>query len=144
MKYLRPMNTLDLLQDDFDDFFKPEFRPHHPMMPENAMRTDIKEDGENLVLDIEVPGYKKEDINIEYDEGYLTVTAKNVQEKETKEDKKEKFIRKERFTGCISRKFYIGEINEKDISAKYENGVLVLSFPKESKKIETKKTITIA
>ena len=106
------------------------------------MKTDVKEKDGNYIIEIDVPGYNKEDIQIELENGYLTVTAKA----NTKVDEeKEGYIYKERFVGECSRSFYTGEdVKEEDIKASFKNGTLTLTFPKEDKKqIEGKKLIQI-
>ena len=138
MRYLKPTCNTNFFDNDFEDFFK-------PMLPkEFNMHTDIKETKDSYILEMNVPGFKKEDIDIDYEKGYLTVTAKKEEKETEKKEDEHKYIRRERYTGYTSRKFYIGDIDEKDIVAKLEDGVLTLSFPKESKKEETKKKITIA
>ena len=130
--------NLDLFDTFFDDpFFEGERRKHH-----DIMKTDIKEKDGKYILEIDVPGYNKEDIQIELENGYLTVTAKantNVDEE------KDGYIYKERFVGECSRTFYAGEnIKEEDIKASFKNGTLVLTFPKEeTKELEGKKLIQI-
>ncbi len=108
------------------------------------MQTDVKDKDETYELGIELPGYKKEDITAELKDGYLTVNAEHTESKEEKENGK--YIRKERYTGHCSRSFYVGEgLKEDDIKAKFEDGVLTLEFPKETKKPaeEEKKLISI-
>ena len=95
-------------------------------------------------MNIALPGYKKEDISLDLSDGYLTVSANTNQDKEEK-DKNGKVIRCERYTGSCSRKFYVGEgYKEEDFTAKFENGELMITFPKtEPEKIEEKKPIMI-
>ena len=122
---LMPRRDFDLFGDDFfrDDFFKSE--------KNNLMKTDIKETENSYILDIDLPGYKKEDIKVDITDGYLTINAKTSQEKEEKE--KGKFVRRERFSGECSRSFYVGEdIKEDEIKAKFKNGILTLEVPKVS------------
>lgn len=107
------------------------------------MKTDIKEDGDNYELSIELPGYKKENVNAELKDGYLVVSATVDDTKDEKND--EGFIRKERYYGSMTRSFYVGkDIKEDDVKAKFENGVLVLDVPKEvNHPVEEKKFIAI-
>ena len=100
------------------------------------MKTDIIENGNGYVLDMELPGYAKDDIKAELKDGYLTVTAKKTSEKsEGSEDSK--FIRRERFEGTSKRSFYVGEyLNEDDIKAEYKDGVLKLEIPKEPEPVK--------
>lgn len=131
---LMPRRDFDLFGDDFfrDDFFKGE--------KNNLMKTDIKETEDNYILDIDLPGYKKEDIKVDITDGYLTINAKTSSDKEEKE--KGKFVRRERFTGECSRSFYVGEdIKEDEIKASFKNGILNLEVPKvkpEEKKSDKK------
>jgi len=90
------------------------------------MKTDIREYQNKYIMEIDMPGLKKEDITINYENGYLTIKAeKNI------ELKPEVYVRRERFYGEVKRSFYIGEKKETDIKASYENGILIISFPKE-------------
>ncbi len=101
-----------------------------------VMKTDINEKDGNYIFNMELPGYKKEDIKVDLKDGYLTVSA---QKEETDEEKDEKgnCVHKERFTGTCSRSFYVGEaLKQEDIKAAYKDGVLTLTFPKEPEKIE--------
>ena len=110
----------------------------------NLMKTDIKETDSGFELEMDLPGFKKDEIGIELENGYLTVSAAKGLDKD-EEDKKGKYIRKERYAGAMQRSFYVGEnLTQEDIKAKYENGILRLSVPKkEAKPVETKKTIAI-
>lgn len=112
--------------------------------PANFMKTDIKEEENDYLMDIDVPGFNKENLEIELNDGYLNVKASRNEEKEEK-DENSKVLRKERISGVMQRSYYVGEdISEDDIKAKYENGVLSLTIPK--KKLEEKehKRIQIA
>ena len=135
----------------FDDFFDFPFYDdtkaekklygHHAA---NLMKTDIQEHDDGYTLEMDLPGFKKDEIGIELENGYLTVSAAKGLDKD-EEDKKGKYIRKERYAGAMQRSFYVGEyVTQEDIKAKYENGILRLSVPKkEAKPVETKKTIAI-
>ena len=119
---LMPRRDFDLFGDDFfrDDFFKEK---------NNLMKTDIKETEDSYILDIDLPGYNKEDIKVDITEGYLTINAKTSHTSEDKE--KGKFVRRERFIGEASRSFYVGEdIKEDEIKASFKNGILNLEVPK--------------
>jgi HSP20 family molecular chaperone IbpA len=109
----------------------------------NEMKTDVKEHEDRYEVDIDLPGFKKEEIQLNLENGYLTVTAAKGLEKE--EEKKGKLIRQERWAGTLQRSFYVGEaLEETDIAARFENGVLSLQIPKkEEKKLPEKKTILI-
>ncbi|MBQ3424362.1 MAG: Hsp20/alpha crystallin family protein [Clostridia bacterium] len=134
----------------FDEFFGDWDRQMRHMdrqlYGENAareMKTDVREHDDHFEVAIDLPGFKKEDIHLELEKGYLTVTAgKGMEKEETKEGK---VIRKERYTGTMQRSFFVGEnLTEQDIAAKLENGVLCLSIPKtEARKVPEKKVIMI-
>ena len=132
----------------FDDFFGTGFfGSRDPLFGKNGrnlMKTDIREHDAGYEVDIDLPGFKKDEISIELENGYLTVSAAKGLDKD-EEDKKGKYIRKERYAGAMQRSFYVGEyVTQEDIKAKYENGILRLSVPKkEAKPVETKKTIAI-
>ena len=134
----------DNLFDDFmDDMFPVVDRKPVKTMP-TIMRTDIKETEDHYELAVELPGFKKEDLNIELDNGYLTITAaKGLDKDET--TKKGKVIRQERWSGTMQRSFYVGDaLTEADIGAKLEHGVLSLNIPKkDEKKLPEKKVIMI-
>ena len=138
----------------FDDFMNFEF-PRFPSM-DNAerklygkssadiMKTDVREHDDHYEVDIDLPGFKKEEISIELQKGNLTVSAaKNVSEEEKSEEGK--VIRQERYMGAMQRNFYVGEyITEEDVKAKFEDGVLKLKVPKkDAPKIPEKKSIMI-
>ena len=108
------------------------------------MKTDIKEKKDKYLIDIDLPGYEKDGIKIEIQDGYLTVHAKVDKEDENKE--KGKYVRKERYTGECSRSFYVGDnVKEEDIKAKFHNGTLTLEVPKkeDKKELPEKKYIPI-
>ena len=134
----RRKNEFDLLDEMFKDpFFINDGES-------KMMKTDIKEKKDKYLIDIDLPGYEKENINIEIEDGYLTVHA--TVSKNTDEKEEGKFVRKERFSGECSRSFYVGDgIKEEDIKAKFKNGILQLTFPKEvaRKEDEETKYITI-
>ncbi len=133
----RKRNEFDL----FDDMFGMD--PFFERKEMKLMRTDIREKGNNYIIEMDLPGYDKEDIQIEIEKGYLKVSAKTTKETDNSED--EKYIHKERFYGECSRSFYVGEnLKEEDIKATFKNGILTLTFPKEQpKKLEEKKYIQI-
>ena len=127
-------NSFDL----FDDFFEDEFFPRHEFISKkerNLMKTDIKEKKDKYLVDIDLPGFEKDKINISLENGYLNIHAKV--DKEDKKDEDTKYVRRERFFGECSRSFYVGEdIKEDDIHAEFKNGILKLEIPK--KQIEDK------
>ncbi len=101
-----------------------------------VMKTDINEKDGNYVFEMELPGFKKEDINVDLKNGYLSVSAQNTETKEEK-DENGKCVHKERFTGTCNRSFYVGDdLKQDDIKASFKDGILTLTFPKEPEKIE--------
>jgi len=118
-----------------DDFFRDDFFDRKDRMNYNLMKTDIREDENSYLLEVDLPGYSKDDIKIDITDGYLTINAKV--EKEDKEDNKN-YVRRERFTGEVSRSFYVGDdIKEEEVKASFKNGILTLEVPKLS--LEDKK-----
>ena len=100
----------------------------------NMMKTDVKETDQGYEVAIDLPGFKKDEIKLELNDGYLTISAEKGLDKDEK-DKENRYIRRERYAGSMSRSFYVGEsLTEQDIHAKYENGILTLDVPKEDKK----------
>lgn len=117
---------------------------HHA---ENMMKTDVREHEDHYEVDMDLPGFRKEELSLELKDGYLTISAARGLDKEEKDEKTGKFVRRERYAGSMSRSFYVGEnVKEEDIHAKYESGVLRLSIPKAEVKepaVEQKKYIAI-
>ena len=103
------------------------------------MKTDIRETDKTYELDIDLPGFKKDEIQVELENGYLTIRAEKGLNKD-EQDKKGRYIRQERYAGSCSRTFYVGEaVEPEDVSAKFENGILQLHIlKKEAKKVEKK------
>ena len=135
----------NLFNDDWMDFGFPEVdKALYGKHANNVMKTDVKETDTGYEVDIDLPGFKKDEINAQLYNGYLTISAAKGLDKDEK-DKKGKYIRKERYAGAMSRSFYVGEgITQEDIKAKYEDGILRLSVPKkEAKAVEDKKYIAI-
>ena len=135
------------LLDDFFDFDYPRRAVRTPSAPANGlMKTDIKEKKDQFELNINLPGVKKEDIQAELKDGYLTISATHGSTNDEK-DEEGKYIRRERYYGSASRSFYVGEdLTQDDIKAKYTDGVLSVCIPKvEPKKpeVEEKKYISI-
>ena len=131
----------ELMTDPVDAFFNAASAPMQKMSP-TLMRTDIKETDAGFELTIDLPGFKKDDVQAELKDGYLTITAQTQSESEDK-DEEGTYVRKERFSGKCSRTFYVGDdIEEDDIKAKFEDGVLKIAVPKkqEQPKLEEKKT----
>ncbi|MBQ7278125.1 MAG: Hsp20/alpha crystallin family protein [Clostridia bacterium] len=132
----------DLWNTSFDrDWFNAD-RELYGKHAKNLMKTDVHETQSGYEMDIELPGFQKEDIKVDLKEGYLTVSAQKSLNKEEHQGKK--VLRQERYSGSCSRTFYIGDVKAEDVKGKYEAGVLTLSFPKEdTKKLEEKRTIAI-
>lgn len=110
------------------------------------MLTDIKEDDKGYELEMDLPGFKKEEITVTLENGYLTVAAEKGIEKDEKEKSGHKYIRRERYTGSCQRTFYVGdEIEQDDIKASFKHGILTLNVPKKEAKpqVEEHKCITI-
>ncbi len=123
----------------FDNFFD-DFES--PKKLDKMMKCDIYEEDNNYVIEMDVPGFKKEDINMELDDGYLKISAEKKSDNEEKDGKK--YVRRERhcYSKC-ERQFYVGNIKDEDIKAKFKDGILKISVPKEEEKKETKKVIMI-
>ena len=127
----------NLFDNFMEDFAFPAFpdvdKTLYGKHAKNLMKTDVKETDTDFVVDIDLPGFKKDEIKMQLDNGYLTVSAEKELDKDEK--KKGKYVRRERYAGSVSRSFYVGEnITDKDIHPKYENGILTFSLPKEDKK----------
>ncbi len=138
-------------RDLFDDFFNFPFfddrdfrkmdRKLYGRRGKNLMKTDVQETGDSYKLEMDLPGFKKEEIQVSLENGYLTVSA----EKGLEEEKKGKYIRQERYTGACERTFYVGEdVAKEDIKGEFRHGILTLVIPKKAqKKVEESKYITI-
>jgi len=126
----------NLFDDFFDDrFMMPSvFGKNDPLYGKNAknvMKTDVRETENSYELDIDLPGFKKEDVSLKLDDGYLTIGAEKSLEKESGKDKDGKYIRRERYEGQCSRSFFVGRgVQARDVSAKFEDGILKVSVPK--------------
>ena len=136
----------------FDDWFRFPAMPSFPDVDRvlygkhaaREMKTDVREHEDSYEIDMDLPGFKKNQIKLELEQGYLTVSAaKGLDKDET--DKKGTVIRQERYAGAMQRSFYVGEsLTEEDIKARFENGVLSLTVPKaETKKLPEKRVIMI-
>ncbi len=137
------------LFDDWMDFpFERDFfggkNPLYGKHAKNMMKTDVKETDSGYEVDIDLPGFKKDEINAKLENGYLTISASKGLDKDEK-DKEGKYIRRERYAGAMSRSFYVGEqVYQEDIRAKFEDGILRLSVPKkDAKEVEKKNYIAI-
>ena len=132
--YLQKRNNGDVF-DVFEDFYKPMFYDEQL----DSMRTDIKETDDDYKLSIEMPGFKKDEIKVSLDNGYLTVSAEKAEKEEEGKEKSAKYLRRECRVSC-QRSYYVGDDVQVDsVKAKYDNGMLELTVPKAApKKIETK------
>ena len=129
----RKRNEFDLFNDFFggDDFFS--------RRESSIMRTDIKEKRDEYTIEIDLPGYEKENIMLSLKDGYLEVSAE--MKKEENNEENERFVHKERFYGHCSRNFYVGDqIKEEDIHAEFRNGILKVDIPKKEEKKELPET----
>ena len=136
---LMPRRYFDL----FDDFFRDDF--FNGKEKNSLMKTDIREGENSFIVDVDLPGYNKEDIKIDVTNGYLTINAKTSNEVNDKE--KGKYVRRERFIGECSRSFYVGDdVKQDEIKASFKNGILSLEVPKvnEEEKEAEKKYIEIS
>lgn len=135
----------NLFDGFFGDFARPERRIANYSGHEAAvMRTDVKESDEGYELHVEMPGYQKENIKAELKDGTLTISATTRTETDDK-DENGKFIRRERFRGSCSRSFYVGDtVDQDDIKAKFENGILKVFVPKKQAKPEIEESKYIA
>lgn len=119
-------------RNDFDLFDDFPFEGFLPRKEKNLMKTDVRETKNGYIVDIDLPGYNKENISLSLNNGYLEVSAK--QEKKNDSDD-ERFVRRERFYGECSRSFYVGDdITEEDIEAEFKNGILRIDIPKKDEK----------
>ena len=127
----------------FDEFFHDDF-PMFPVMgardplygkhAKNLMTTDVRETDSTYELDIDLPGFKKDEITVDLRNGYLSISAAKGLDRDQK-DQEGKYIRQERYAGACSRSFYVGEnVDPRDVTAKFEDGILKLSLPKHAQK----------
>ena len=139
------------LMDVFDDFDRSFFRGFgnvdHALYGKHAqhmMKTDVKETDEGYEVDVDLPGFKKDEIHLELNNGYLTISTEKTLEKDN-EGKKGKMLRQERYSGVMQRSFFVGEhMTEEDIKASYESGVLHIIVPKkDAPRVPERKTILI-
>lgn len=133
----------------FDDFFDGSFfGGHNPLFGKHArnlMKTDIHEtdDAKSYRFAVELPGFRKDEIHVDVQDGYLTVSAQKGLDKD-EEDKKGRVLRQERYVGACSRSFYVGDVRPEDVKAKYESGVLTVLIPKaEPKKLTSGSRVVI-
>ena len=147
---LMPSIFVENLVDDWMDFpFTNNFfsvkNPLYGKHAKNMMKSDVRETDNSYELDVDLPGFKKDEIKAQLENGYLTISAAKGLDKDQK-DKDGKYIRQERYAGAMSRSFYVGDdVTQEDVKAKFEDGILKLSIPKKDTKaaVENKKQIAI-
>ena len=129
----------NLFDDSLSDFF--DFGRMMPQVSSelygkharNLMKTDVRELDGSYELDVDLPGFKKDEVTVDLQDGYLTISAAKGLDKDAS-DKKGKFLRQERYAGSMSRSFYVGDVKPEEVSAKFENGILTLDVPKAGQK----------
>ena len=134
-----------LFNDDWmDDFRFPDVdKALYGKNAQKVMKTDVRETDSGYEVDVDLPGFKKDEINVDVSDGYLTIKAAKGLDKD-ENDKKGHLIRRERYAGACSRSFYIGDVKPENVKAKYESGVLTLEVPKaETKKLSSSSSIAI-
>ena len=125
----------------FDDFM-PMFSRKEMKEFNSIMKTDVKETEKDYILDVDLPGFKKEDVNLNLENGYLTISAKR-EHKVDNENRKENFVRRERSFGQFSRSFYVGDVEQDEIEAHLENGILTIKLPKDQEEKANSNRIVI-
>ncbi len=122
--YLTRNNDLDFFDNAFNSLFRPFFTEENT----SFMKTDVKETKHTYEMEIEMPGFERDQINMNLENGYITVSAKKGSNAE------DKYLKRERATS-YSRSYYVGDVNKADVKAKYVNGILTVSVPKEQQKV---------
>ena len=127
----------------FDDFFHDDFgvfpsvtgrSPFYGERTKNLMNTDVRETESSYELDVDLPGFQKDEISVDLENGYLSISATKKLNNDTK-DEHGAYIRRERYSGAMKRSFYVGDaVEPENVSAKYEDGILKLSVPKQVRK----------
>lgn len=142
-------------KDLFDDFFDFPFyddkesdkleKKLYGHRSKNLMKTDVQETENGYVLEMNLPGFSKDEVKASLKDGYLTIRAEKGLDKEEKDEKTAKYIRRERYTGSCERSFYVGDVNDADIKGEFKHGILKLTIPKEQpkKEIDTTKYIEL-
>ena len=147
MLYMPSIFGEDLMDRWFDDMDREFARMEKPLYGHNAknlMKTDVREHDDSYEVDIELPGFHKDEVQLSLENGYLNITAAKGLDKDEKDKKSGKLIRQERYAGSMSRSFYVGDLRPESIKCKYEDGVLTLEFPKaEQPKLPETHSITI-
>ncbi len=142
------MFSENLFDDLFNDAFgRDMWNMDKTLYGKNAariMKTDVHETEEGYELDVDLPGFKKDEIGIELKDGYLTITASKGLDKDEKEKNTRRVIRQERYVGTSQRTFYVGDVRPEEVKCKYESGVLTINVPKaDARRIESPHTIMI-
>ena len=132
-------------EKEFEKSMFPAKNPLYGKHAKNLMKTDVRETDDAYEVDIDLPGFKKDEVTAQLNDGYITISAAKGLDKDEKDKKTGKYIRKERYAGSMSRSFYVGEdVTQDEISAKFENGILQLKVPKKANKaVEGKNYIAI-
>ena len=142
-------------KDLFDDFFDFPFyddretdkleKKLYGHRGKNLMKTDVQETDNNYVMEMDLPGFSKDDVKVSLKDGYLTIKAEKGLNEEEKDKKTAKYIRRERYAGACERSFYVGDINEADSKCEFKHGILKVTIPKEQpkKEIDTTKYIEL-
>ena len=132
-------------EKEFEKSMFPAKNPLYGKHAKNLMKTDVRETDDAYEVDIDLPGFKKDEVSAQLNDGYITISASKGLDKDEKDKKTGKYIRKERYAGSMSRSFYVGEdVTQDEISAKFENGILQLKVPKKANKaVEGKNYIAI-
>ena len=143
-------NLFDEFFNDFRDFDR-EFermnretnRALYGRKARNLMKTDVRETDDGYEMDVDLPGFKKDEVDVKLSDGYLTISAAKGLDKDEK-DKKGNYIRRERYSGAMQRSFYVGDVKGEDVHAKFADGILSLTVPKaDVKKLPEHNTIAI-
>ena len=133
----------DLFDAAFDRSFFSGRNPHYGKHARNLMKTDVQESDTDYTLEIDLPGFTKDEVHVDLNNGYLTVSAEKGLDKD-EENKKGQYIRRERYVGSCQRSFYVGDVRTEDVKCKYESGVLRVTVPKkDAKAIEAPSRIMI-
>ncbi len=131
------------MDDFFEDFANSSYYRPNRIGSVPAMKADVQDLGDNYQIDLDLPGFRKEDLNAELKDGYLTIKATR-QNSEEEKDEKSRYIRQERYSGHYQRSFYVGDdVAQEDIHAAFENGVLKLTVPKKDAKPQINESRTI-
>ena len=138
----------NLFDDLFNDTFESSlWNTDKTLYGKNAgriMKTDVHETEDSYELDVDLPGFKKEEINVELHDGYLTISATKSLDKDETDQKARRVIRQERYSGTSQRTFYVGDVKPDEVKCKYESGVLSVEVPKrDAKRVNSPHTIMI-